>query len=158
MLSADRTSVIIENSIMAENCSTPGCWAPWSIFLVLLYKHIEAKFVVFLFQFSIYKLLHINYWHISTTTRWTWDVYFFIFYQCFNVITHTGSMENMTAWKRSYIRKLNILFTDLAFNFHIWILYLWSKLLIIPYFFLLKKLQKSNLTVLLSFLLCFYIL
>jgi hypothetical protein len=28
MLSADRTTVIIENSIMTENCCTPGCWAP----------------------------------------------------------------------------------------------------------------------------------
>lgn len=152
MFSADRTSIIIENSIMTEYGCASSSGTPRSVCLIPLHEDIEGKFVIFLLKLPIDKLIDVDHWQISSTPSWAWDVNFLLIHKCFNVATDTSFMKNMTTGECSYFRKWNFFFTNFTFDLHIWIFDFLSEFLIFPYFLLLNKLYGTNLAFFFSLL------
>lgn len=89
------TVIIIETFLITEYCGTSCSWAPWYLFLILLYVDIEWKSFVFFFQLGIYKLMDIIYAHNFSTIWWTRNIDFFFIQQSLYMFFYATSMKNM---------------------------------------------------------------
>lgn len=94
-LIADWAAIVLQIIFGRKNCSASRCWAPADFIFIPLSIQLEAKFLKFFLQVSIYVVLNILHTHLFATSCRTKNIKFFHVNEWLDVVSNALFMKNV---------------------------------------------------------------